>query len=123
MSERATKICESCGREFGWRKKWERDWEHVRYCSSACRRRGVTDEDHRLEDAILSLLDQRDRTKSICPSEAASVVGGEDWRDLMEHVRRAARRLANAGRVEITQRGKPVDPSRFRGPVRIRRVR
>jgi hypothetical protein len=32
------KICAVCGREFAWRKKWERDWESVRYCSERCRR-------------------------------------------------------------------------------------
>jgi hypothetical protein len=34
------KQCASCQRPFTWRKKWERDWENVRYCSDACRRRG-----------------------------------------------------------------------------------
>jgi hypothetical protein len=34
------KQCASCHRPFTWRKKWERDWDHVRYCSDACRRRG-----------------------------------------------------------------------------------
>jgi hypothetical protein len=33
-----TKICLHCQRPFTWRKKWERDWENVRYCSDACRR-------------------------------------------------------------------------------------
>ena len=33
------KLCAVCGRPFTWRKKWARDWEHVRYCSDACRRR------------------------------------------------------------------------------------
>jgi len=32
------KICLHCQRPFAWRKKWARDWEHVRYCSDACRR-------------------------------------------------------------------------------------
>ncbi|MGG5822687.1 DUF2256 domain-containing protein [Falsiroseomonas sp. HW251] len=31
------KLCAACGRPFAWRKKWARDWEHVRYCSDACR--------------------------------------------------------------------------------------
>ncbi|MBC8127350.1 MAG: DUF2256 domain-containing protein [Gloeobacteraceae cyanobacterium ES-bin-144] len=31
------KICHHCGRPFTWRKKWARDWEHLRYCSDACR--------------------------------------------------------------------------------------
>jgi hypothetical protein len=35
-----TKTCAGCGRPFAWRKKWERVWEEVRYCSDACRRRG-----------------------------------------------------------------------------------
>ncbi|WP_344735009.1 DUF2256 domain-containing protein [Nocardioides fonticola] len=31
------KICLTCGRPFSWRKKWERDWDSVKYCSQACR--------------------------------------------------------------------------------------
>jgi hypothetical protein len=31
------KICVQCGRPFQWRKKWERDWEQVKYCSRKCR--------------------------------------------------------------------------------------
>ncbi|MEI6504856.1 MAG: DUF2256 domain-containing protein [Planctomycetota bacterium] len=34
---KATKICAACGRPFTWRKKWERCWEQVRYCSDRCR--------------------------------------------------------------------------------------
>ncbi|MCE2883662.1 MAG: DUF2256 domain-containing protein [Planctomycetaceae bacterium] len=37
------KTCIACARPFTWRKKWERDWEHVKYCSDACRRRGPQD--------------------------------------------------------------------------------
>jgi hypothetical protein len=32
------KLCVACGRPFAWRKKWERDWQHVKFCSDACRR-------------------------------------------------------------------------------------
>jgi hypothetical protein len=32
-----TKDCASCGRPFAWRKKWERVWDEVRYCSDACK--------------------------------------------------------------------------------------
>ncbi|MBJ7474540.1 MAG: DUF2256 domain-containing protein [Betaproteobacteria bacterium] len=31
------KICQTCGRNFTWRKKWERDWLHVKFCSDKCR--------------------------------------------------------------------------------------
>jgi len=33
-----SKICPVCGREFSWRKKWERNWEEIKYCSEKCRR-------------------------------------------------------------------------------------
>lgn len=76
-----------------------------------------------LELAIRSLL--ASRTGTVCPSEAARRVGGEDeqaWRVLMEPARRAARRMVAAGEVEITQGGQVVDPATATGPIRIRRV-
>lgn len=39
-----TKICAACARPFTWRKKWARDWEAVRYCSDACRKKGAASE-------------------------------------------------------------------------------
>lgn len=33
-----SKPCASCGRPFSWRKKWERCWDEVRFCSDRCRR-------------------------------------------------------------------------------------
>lgn len=117
-----TKDCAACGRTITWRKKWARDWDSVRYCSDACRRRGVGDTDRRLEESIRELLAARAATATICPSEAARAVGGEGWRELMEPARRAARRLVSAGEVEITQGGHVVDPSTAKGPIRIRRT-
>lgn len=32
------KICPICQRPFQWRKKWDRNWEHVKYCSERCKR-------------------------------------------------------------------------------------
>jgi hypothetical protein len=37
----APKICVSCGLSFEWRKKWERDWEGVKYCSQKCKSAGA----------------------------------------------------------------------------------
>ena len=34
-----TKVCPVCGRPFTWRKKWEKVWDEVKYCSDRCRRR------------------------------------------------------------------------------------
>ena len=116
------RICETCGRPFSWRRKWARDWANVRYCSKACRG-GPGADGEALEQAILELLAKRSTTATICPSEAAKAVDPDRWRDLMEDARRAARRLVHAGKVEITQKGRVVDPGTFRGPIRIRRVR
>lgn len=119
------KTCQSCGRTIEWRKKWERDWDSVRYCSSACRKRGVSAVDLQLEAAISELLAQRAASATICPSDAARLVAGTDgtaWRHLMEPARRAARRLVDRGEVVITQGGHVVDPSTARGPIRIRRA-
>ncbi|MFB9314790.1 DUF2256 and DUF3253 domain-containing protein [Nocardioides plantarum] len=123
----ADKTCVACGRRIAWRKKWERDWDEVRYCSASCRRQKVDPTDRALETSILDLLAQRAADKTICPSEAARAVATDtkrdDWRELMEPARRAARRLVDAGEVEITQAGHVVDPSTAKGPIRIRRVR
>lgn len=111
-----SKTCESCGREIEYRKKWARDWENVKFCSDECRR-NKNKFDYR--EAILGLLKQRQRGQTICPSE---VLPQEQKTDpvLMEHVRRSARLLAADELIEIMQNGRPVDPQKFRGPIRFR---
>ena len=32
-----TKICIVCKKPFAWRKKWEKVWEEVTFCSDRCR--------------------------------------------------------------------------------------
>lgn len=68
---------------------------------------------------ILELLEQRDLGKTICPSE---VLPAELKQDplIMEEVRDSARALAQKGMIEITQKGRAVDPQNFRGPIRLR---
>jgi len=119
----AEKTCASCGRRIEWRAAWAKNWDEVRYCSDACRARKVTDVDRDLEASILGLLAHRAATATICPSESARAIGGEDWRDLMEPARRAARRLVARGEIDITQGGSVVDPSTAKGPIRLRKRR
>jgi len=123
MPDLRDKVCVRCGRTMQWRAKWAKNWEQVKYCSDQCRRARVTATDTALEDAIISLLGARTRDASICPSEAARQVGGESWQSLMEPARMAARRLVAQGKVQIIQGGKVVDPSRAKGPIRIRLAR
>ncbi|MGB5418171.1 DUF2256 domain-containing protein [Algibacter sp.] len=32
------KTCPVCHLPFNWRKKWEKNWDTVKYCSERCRR-------------------------------------------------------------------------------------
>lgn len=72
----------------------------------------------RLAATIRSLLRHRDGT-TICPSDAAKVVGGESWRDLMSLTREVAAGLVELEVVVVQQRGEAVDVREARGPVRI----
>jgi hypothetical protein len=33
-----SKVCVTCGRPFTWRKRWQKVWDEVRYCSDRCKR-------------------------------------------------------------------------------------
>ena len=107
------KTCASCGRTITWRKKWARDWDQVRYCSDACRRRGRNAEDDDLEAAIRSALT---RSRTVSDVELAAATGAD-----RETVRRAARRLVASGDLEIVQAGRVVDPSTAKGEFALRR--
>lgn len=41
-----SKPCAVCGRAMSWRKAWARNWDEVRYCSEACRRKKDEGSDH-----------------------------------------------------------------------------
>jgi hypothetical protein len=82
-----------------------------------------------IEAAILTLLAQRKPGATICPSEAARLhytnttnqpSEADGWRQLMGPVRGVARIMAQRGVIEITQKGEPVDPQHFTGPIRLR---
>lgn len=117
-SAQAEKTCAACGRRMPSSAAPEAKW-----CSRACRKYGVDATDRALEQRIDELLAARARTSSICPSEVARSLDADDWHDLMEPARRAARRMVARGEVEITQGGVVVDPSTAKGPIRIRRPR
>lgn len=35
-----SKPCAACARPMSWRKRWERNWDQVKYCCQACRQAG-----------------------------------------------------------------------------------
>ncbi|WP_101848039.1 DUF3253 domain-containing protein [Zhihengliuella sp. ISTPL4] len=71
--------------------------------------------------ATIRALTRKRAESSICPSDVARTVGGEDWRDRMPEVRRVTADLASRDLVVVTQKGEPVRIEEARGPVRIRR--
>jgi hypothetical protein len=77
----------------------------------------------RVAAAVVALATHRAPDRTICPSDAARAVGGEQWRATMPVVHEVARRLAEEGVVEVVQRGTVLDPAaEWSGPVRIRRT-
>lgn len=80
-------------------------------------------EEKRLEREILRLLEERGDGKTICPSEAARAIAGDEreaWEPLMDPARAAAQRLVAAGKIVITQGGQVVNGRTARGPIRLR---
>jgi hypothetical protein len=78
-----------------------------------------------LEGTIFTLCNQAGSARTVCPTDAAQAYAaarGEDslgWRTHLSQVRGAAVRLAEAGRIVIYRKGKPVDPHDFRGVYRL----
>ena len=72
----------------------------------------------RIDAAILALLQSRSNGSTICPSEAARIVGGKSWRVLMDDVRTRAAILSTKRRIRITRRGQTVVGHPTKGPLR-----
>ena len=79
--------------------------------------------DERIARTIRELLAQRDEGKTICPSDAARALDPDDFRPLMDPVRRVARDMVARGELEVTQKGRVVDIDAARGPIRLRSSR
>jgi hypothetical protein len=75
-----------------------------------------------LRTAILDLLKSQQPGKSISPTEAARSLTGSDeqqWSRLMKPLRAVAVEMARNGEIVILRKGKPADPSAFRGVYRL----
>ena len=85
----------------------------------------ATDKPAALDETILTLCHAMAPGRTICPTDAAQAFATarrEDelgWRSHLTDVRRTAVRLADAGRLVIYRKGKPVDPHDFRGVYRL----
>ena len=83
--------------------------------------RQANDSPAALDETILALCRAMAPGRTICPTDAAQAFAAarrEDelgWRSHLTDVKRTAVRLADAGRLVIYRKGKPVDPHDFRG--------
>ena len=75
----------------------------------------------KISSKIDELLSERDEGGTICPSEVARALGGEDWREMMQPVREVAATRAQRGELAVTRQGVPVDPGNPGGPIRLGR--
>lgn len=107
-----SRVCQSCGRAFAWRKKWARDWEQVRYCSKACRSSGHPG---RLVHCLAERLTE-ERLLALDTQLERSLGCGR------ERLRSAARLLAQAGSAQLLHQGKQVSPNEARGALTLRRT-
>lgn len=77
--------------------------------------------DHaKIRQCILDKVRDRGFDKTICPSEVARELGGDDWRSLMPVIRAIGADLAASGEIQVTQKGNVVDPRTAKGPIRFK---
>jgi hypothetical protein len=74
----------------------------------------------RLGAAIRALLQKRGSDKTMCPSDAARIAGGENWRELMDLARDVAWQLEGEGWLDVVRKGTRVERA-AKGPVRLRK--
>lgn len=72
-------------------------------------------------EATLALLAARSENATVCPSEVARLIAGEDgaWREAMPQVHAAVDALVNEGAVQLSWKGRPL--AMRAGPYRIAR--
>lgn len=74
----------------------------------------------RLAASIRCLLRSRAECKTICPSEAARVVGGEHWRDILPQTIEVVWAQESTGWLQVTQQGERVSQPTT-GAIRLRK--
>ncbi len=111
-----SKICLSCGREMTYRKKWEKNWDEVKYCSDECRR---NKNKYDFRETILNALNQA-TTKSILSVEDVIKTLDSTTPDTVEHIRRSVRLLYHEKKIEVLQNNKIIDGGNFKGAISFR---
>ncbi len=81
----------------------------------------MTPDREAIEAEILARVSERGTGKTICPSEVARALAGQEgeWRALMREIRAAAATLMRKGHLVVTQKADRVDIETATGPVRL----
>ncbi len=74
--------------------------------------------DREVRAVLMDLAIRRGPDKTFCPSEAARLLA-DDWRPMMDVVRRVAADLQADHALQGFQKGVPVAIDRARGPIRL----
>ena len=72
-----------------------------------------------IEASILRLVAKRGAGKSVDPAEVAKDLEPDNWNQHLRPIRAVAIRMAQAGKIAILRKGKPVDPDDFKGVYRL----
>ena len=77
-----------------------------------------------IQEAIVARLAKVDPQglgkASIEPAEVAKFLQPEQWQRVLPKVKTAALGMMRQGKLIITKKGKPIDPSKMKGVVRLR---
>ncbi|KAH7419888.1 hypothetical protein BKA64DRAFT_651929 [Cadophora sp. MPI-SDFR-AT-0126] len=113
----AIKICATCGRKISWRKKWEKNWDAITYCSNSCRKHKIKPNsiDVSFESKIISLLEERRCTQgqgAAVTCEEAEEEVMKDWKPDIRHSVEQPALISPDGVDKGTQ--EPLNPPRTR---------
>jgi len=73
-----------------------------------------------IQQVLCQLAAERAPGATFCPSEAARLLRPNNWRPLMEPVRRVGFQLVREGRLRLSQRGRTCHPDEpLKGPIRF----
>jgi hypothetical protein len=82
-------------------------------------RNDSSEDQNDLRESVLDALTNSGEKTLSAQEIARVVVADESWPSLLVPIRRAAVELALAGRLVIYRKGKPVDPTDFKGVYRL----
>ena len=108
-----TKHCLSCGRPFSEQKRWEKNWDEVKYCSQKCR---TNKWDKKFKDLAQFILNNGHLNNH----EIEENYFQKKNKNSSEIVKSVCRRLHLSGEITILQKGKPISSTNFRGKYDIK---